>query len=334
MRSNKCFGTAFIQNYIQTAKPDDKFAFYGLSGSSMAEMERRVSVYLKWPVAAVFSMAGIYAVYFSPRNKFRTKYNLESFIKLQAKMWPVISPIVNFNPIRASARPPGSMVPDKLPIFAEALSPEEWLSWHGIPETNKIPDREAVRRAFLLQLGPRWNGLDGLPLHIQALCAAFAMKGVQKREESDALLGRLAECWSQKGGFKMTPKVESEVRGLLRDPNIGGKAADIAAKHAYRTTALLALLKWARNMGGVLAPAQFLWLRGTDRALWYPLNNLGRRSYHTEGAGAIAHFMAEENAKKPLPIPRIETAIVTLNKYMSTSTMPIPPREGDAKART
>ena len=94
---------------------------------------------------------------------------------------------------------------------------------------------------------------------------------------------------------------------------------------------MLGVLRWARAQGGVLAPAQFLWLRAEDRALWYPLNNLGRRAFHSEGAGAMAHFMAEEAAKKPLPIPRVDTAIVTLNTYLhdpEKRPIPIPPREG------
>ena len=244
-------------------------------------------------------------------------------------MWPVIAPIVNFNPIKTSARILGGLVPDKLPLFAEALSPEEWISWHRIVVTNNIPDREATRRAFVQQLGPRWNGIEMAPLYMQALFAAYALKGAQKREESDDFLGQIAVCWSEKGGLQLTPKIIKEIGRIIKDPELGGKAKAVAQQHAYRTTAMLAVLKWARSMGGVLAPAQFLWVRAVDRALWYPLNNMGRRSFHSEGAGAMAHFMAEQNAKKPLPIPRIDTAIITLNQYLATTGHPIPPREGD-----
>jgi intracellular multiplication protein IcmP len=324
--TNECFGTT----YLSAIPVQNQIYYFMLSGTSIAAIEKTAAFYIRWPLAAIFGGLALYIIYISPRNKFRTKHNLESFIKIQAKMWPVISPIVDFNPIKSSARAPGDTVPDKLPMFAEALSPEEWISWHRIPVTNGIADRETTRRAFLLQLGPRWNGLDGQPPYILALFAAFALKGVQRREESDELLGRLALCWSASGGFKMTPKVAEEVEKLIRDPKVGGKALDAAAAHAYRTTALLGTLRWSRMMGGVLAPAQFLWLRGTDRPLWYALNNLGRRSFHTEGAGAVAHFMAEQNAKKPLPIPRIDTAIVTLNQHLAEKGQPIPPREDDS----
>jgi intracellular multiplication protein IcmP len=325
--TNQCFGA----DYLANVPVEDSASYYSLSANGIGAIESGITQYIHWPLAAVFAGLGFYTMFYSPRNKFRTKHTLESFIKVQAKMWPVISPIVDFNPIKSSARIPGSMVPDKLPLFAEALSPEEWISYQRIPVTNNIPEREATRRAFLLQLGPRWNGLAGQPPYILSLFAAFALKGIQNREESDDLLGRLSQCWSAKAGFKLTPNIASEVAGLVRNSDIGGQALAVAEKHAYRTTAMLGVLGWARSKGGVLAPAQFLWLRGVDRTLWYALNNLGRRSFHTEGAGAMAHFMAEQNANKPLPIPRIDTAVVTMNQYLAERGLAIPPREGASR---
>ena len=60
-------------------------------------------------------------------------------------------------------------------------------------------------------------------------------------------------------------------------------------------------LWYARSEGGVLAPAQFLWLRGHDRALWYPLNNLGRKSFHIEAMGAMCQYKAEKRVSRPIP---------------------------------
>jgi intracellular multiplication protein IcmP len=329
--ANQCFGAANLAAMM----PDQSINYVELTGYSIAAMGRIVGIYLHWPLAIIILWIGFYSGFLSPRGKFKTRYNLEGFIKVQAKMWPVIAPIANFKPGEHSARVPGSTVPDKLPPFAEALSPEEWIAWHRISVTNGIPDREAARRAFGRQLGPRWVGIEGQPPHIRALYAAFALKGVQKREESDDLLSRLSLCWSLERGFRMTSEVSAEIDRLIRDQAVGGEAKNITSQHAYRTTAMLGMLKWARWMGGVLASAQFLWLRAADRSLWYPLNNLGRRSFHVEGSGALAHFMAEQNAKKPLLIPRIDTAIVALNQFLADPErhpMPIPSRE-EPKAR-
>ncbi len=321
-----CFGAN-----IATMPPDKALEYYNLSGYSINAIGYRVGYYLHWPLAALFIGLGYYAIFVSPRNKFKTKHTLESFIKIQAKMWPVIAPIVNFKPAEYSARVPGQAVPDKLPPMAEALSPEEWIAWHRIPVTNGIPDREATRRALIQQLGPRWQGsIESQSAYFRALFAAYSLKGVQRREEGDDLLGQISTCWSLKGGFQLTSELAGQVNRLLRDPKVGGEGVKTSNKHAYRTTAMLGVLKWSRNMGGVLAPGQFLWLRAAERGLWYPLNNLGRRSFHTEGSGAMAHFMAEESAQKALPIPRVDTAIVALNQFLADPDkrpMPIPERE-------
>ena len=328
-----CFGEGSLQQLSPEVAP----SVYNLSPLSLRVIADSTTVYMKWPLAFLVIGFALHSIFFSTLGRFKTRYNLESFIKIQALVWPVIQPIVNFNPVKFSARSSGQAVPDKLPLFAEALSPEEWLAFHRVPVVNGIPDRDAVRRAFLQQLGPRWQGeIGSLPPHMLALFAAFALKGVQRREESDDLLGRLATHWTPARGFSMDSTLASAMRKLAHDPAVGGKALEIANQYAYRTTAFLGILKWARMQGGVLAPGQFVWLRGEDRALWYPLNNLGRRAFHSEGAGAIAHYMAEVLAQKPLPMPRLDTAIVTINQYLAQTSAKIPPREepnGETKAR-
>jgi len=326
----RCFGA----EEMRKLSPAAAMNYYNVTTDSIGYVGKMAGSYLRWALLAMCAFFAYYAMFKSKRNQFKTRHNLESFIKIQSTMWPVITPIRDFNPTTYSARILGQAVPDKIPLFAEPFSPEEWLSYHRIPVMNGVPDRESVRRAFCLQLGPRWTGYDDLPIYMQGLAAAFALKGVQKREESDEFLGRLSVCWTADGGYKPSSELVAEIKKILKDPAIGGKALEVAGKYAYRTTALLGLLKWARFMGGVLAAAQFLWLRGVDRGLWYSLNNQGRRSFHTEGAGSIAHFMAEDQAGKALPIPRMDTAIVTLNIYMGGDTpVQVPPREEPAGAR-
>ena len=71
--------------------------------------------------------------------------------------------------------------------------------------------------------------------------------------------------------------------------------------------------------GGVLAPAQFVWLRAHDRALWYPLNNLGRQTLHMEAMGATAHYKAEKLAQRPIPRPKVVDAVKSLVEFMASN---------------
>jgi len=58
---------------------------------------------------------------------------LEAVIRDQAKTFKVIRPFIKFNPNHLTARPIGAPVPVDLPMFAEALSPEEWIAINEIP---------------------------------------------------------------------------------------------------------------------------------------------------------------------------------------------------------
>jgi intracellular multiplication protein IcmP len=292
-------------------------------------VSNRVGEYTRYPLVLFLLAAATFYTFFSKKTKFRTVYTLESLIKVQSKQWPVITPIVDFDPAKHNTRNPGDPVPDQLPIFAEALSPEEWVAFHRIPMVNKLPDRDAMRRAFQHQLGPRWTGLSCLTPPQRCLMAAFALKGAQRRRDGDALLGRVALAWHHTTDFVASAELNAEVDKVLKDEKLVSPMLRVAAQHAFRTTAILGVLKWARERGGVCAPAAFLWLRAHDRALWYPLNNLGRRTYHSEAAGVMAHYMAEKGAGKALPVPRLETAVLTMIQYWGNErfTPVVPPRE-------
>ncbi len=284
--------------------------------------------YYRYPVGLILGLIGCYVLWTQSSSRFKNKYGLESLMVVQAKTWPVISPILKFNPAKANMRAPGSRVPLELPPFAEALYPEEWMAYHRIRIIGGVPDRDQIRRALLPQLGDRFEGIDNLPEHLYCLLAAFALKGAQKRKESDTFLGEIATCWSVEHGFVATSAVKSKAARTLNDKKIVEPLLEIMSRHAYVTTAFLGVLFWARRQGGVLAPAQFVWLRAENRELWYPLNNLGRRAFHVEATGAIAHYQAEIDARRPLTMPRLDAAVVAIVQYMSETRPRIPEIEG------
>lgn len=284
-----------------------------------------VPQFLRWPGVVVLLILSFLGYRYAPRRKLRKIFTLEDLIKTQAIAWPVISPITKLNPAIGPQRAPGDTIPARLAPFAEALSPEEFIAFHHIPVENKIVDREAAIRAFTRQLGARWQGFDKLPWHYQAIAAALAVKGARRREEADRMLGELALCWSPASGFVLTPSLKSRIRQILRDPKVGGEAAKIMSAHAYVIPGMFRLLLWARERGGVLASATFLWLRAVDRALWYPLNNVGRRTFHAEAAGAVAHYYAEKFLRRPLIIPKVQGAVDSLIDHMKETEVPIPP---------
>ena len=224
--------------------------------------------------------------------------------------------------------------------FAEALTPEEWVAYKAIPMPNNELDRVTTRQCFLKQLGKRWRSPQKCPPYMQALYVAFSMKANNMRTESDEFLAELSKCWDPKKGMRFSKEVRKTMREHIDNPKTGRIMAKLALRHAFTTTAMLRLLQIARDQGGVLAPAQFLWLRAVDRHLWYPLNNLGRSAIHIESSGAIAHYRAEKSANKPIPNPKVEPAVDALIEYLNANgytgenpTQPIPPRDYRGESR-
>jgi intracellular multiplication protein IcmP len=269
-------------------------------------------------VVVVLLCFGVWALFRGPGSEHRRKYDLNTLIKKQSNIFPIVSPFIDFNPAKLPPRPPGAPVPAELPIFAEALSPEEWIVYNEIPVVDQKLDQEATTKAFAKQLGSRWRGAKHLEPYKQVLLAACCLKAARKRADADAMLGKLAQCWSDKKGLHVERQLLREARSVLSNGTLSSSTLKKCNEHAWETTALMRALTTAREEGGVLAPAQFVWLRAHDRALWYPLNNLGRQSLHMEAIGATAHFKAEKLAQRPIPRPKVSDSVKSLSEYIES----------------
>lgn len=314
-------------NFKQWYDVVPKYQPQELDNALMSKIAALALTPLKLPFAIILGLMGLWAGMYGPGTNHRQKFNLDGLIGAQAKNFPVIAPFVKFNPSNQPPRPPGSPVPAELPAFAEALAPEEWMAYNAIPVPDGNIDRNAAYVAFAKQLGPRWQGWEQLPPYKQVFLAMCCLKAARKRKEADDMGGRLANCWSFEKGMQLSKDraLLREARSVLKNRDLSGKTLKKVNNHAFQTTALLRALQTAREEGGVLAPAQFLWMRAFDRTLWYPLNNLGRQAFHMEAFGAMAHYKAEKLTERPIPRPKVERAIDSLVVYMkSDSARPIP----------
>lgn len=284
------------------------------------DVAQRTTVLAVYPLRIVFlvimGIMMVAIIFRGPGTQYRRRMGLEALMLEQAKVFPAIRPFLKFDPRKLPYRPPGAPVPSQLPMFSEALSPEEWLAYHEIAFHNGQLDYNRCYHALAEQLGRRWQGPKKLPLYAQGLYAVCALKMTRKRKESVELLNALADSWSGTKGFSASPKLRAKIAAVIKDPKLGGALQKFADQHAYETTAILRCMQRAREEGGVLAPAEFLWLRGIDRNLWYPLNNLGRKSYCAEAAGAMVHYTNELLAGQKIPTPRFDESIKGLEAYM------------------
>lgn len=279
-------------------------------------------------LSVLMILMGIIVLYYGPTSLFRREFSVEALLYEQSKVFPHMKPFIKFNPLKMDVRAPGSPVPSELPIFSEALSPEEWIAYNNIPMPDDQLDADIAFEAFAAQLGPRWQGIQKLEPYQRILLAGFCLKANRKRLESDLFIGRLTACWDHQSGLKLSRdrKLLSEAMKILRNKSMSEKMLKVMRQHAYRNTALMRALDFARSEGGVLAPSLFIWLRAHDRHLWYALNNLGKKAFHMEALGAMGHYLEEKRTHRPIPIPKVKDAVQALSDYMADPILarPIP----------
>ena len=297
--------------------------------SDVMEMLSHVSMYpLRLPCVGILGLIGMWSLLWGPGTEYRRKLDLNGLIGTQSKIFPIITPFVKFNPRDQPPRAPGAPVPAELPAFAEALAPDEWVAYNQIPVPDGRINEQAALIAFSRQLGPPWRGTQKMPPFKQILLAAFCLKASRKRKDADEMLGRIACCWTFENGLSLSKdrSLLRDAQKVLHDKSLSEKVLKNCNQHGFETTVMLRGLATAREEGGVLAPAQFVWMRAFDRTLWYPLNNLGRQSYHMEALGAMAHYKAERLTRRPIPRAKVQDAVRSISEYMkSARARPIPP---------
>lgn len=232
------------------------------------------------------------------------------------------------------------------PLWSSAAKPEEWLVMRGITKDLVIgeatPDMERrIRSALAEQLTRPWLGYDALPPVRRALAAAFSLYYGYVRNEGEALLNDLAILFEKTAGQpdKAGLGVSDMNAAILAEEGLEQRIAKILSHdrakalalildlHAFEETALMRMLLESRSTGadlmteiaaadsktkfsgrGLLPPAQFVWLKETDRALWYVLDSAGGNVAPAEAAGVFAHFLAERQFNMPLDIPYVHQA--------------------------
>lgn len=269
----------------------------------LSAVANTVGKYFSIPVAVILGFLGIMLYRHNAGQKFNRRITMESLVDMEKENWPQITPIAQLDLINTPL--------DEGP-WAMAMTPmlfAKKMDLLDVKEVNKKKMRfeaklkKAKARSLLaLQLGKPWTDLNDLPIHIKALFAIFAARGNRDREGAYGLMDQISRSTKHgKLDFNGVDKLLAKHAGAK---NVG----QVVGHHAYVLTVMASMLELART-DGVLATAEFLWLKPVDRRLWYTLNTVGRLTAVPEVAGVYAHWLAEKELMIPLRAPMIEEAV-------------------------
>ncbi len=310
---------------------------------------------------------------FRPDLAHRTVHDLASLVGSQCKRWPQSRYASRFlNLTGGSGNAPSSDVgaghayrqagqlvwtepPPMLPPHSGcSMRPEDWLEAQGYVSRrgrgkDRLSDEDCERlsedglcEAFDKQLGKPWKDFAGLAPCKRALAAAFACFHNYESEKGHDLMNRLSMLAVGRAAGRLgmdeaisrDGRLSAEIDEILDSSRSCGLNA-VAMRHAWETTAMIAMLMAARKDRGVVSSASFLWLKREDRDLWYALNNSGNAAIMAEAAGALAHFRAERQIGRPLRRPATrQAAVAFLENYFDLAPERVAKRRSLARFRT
>lgn len=246
--------------------------------------------------------------------RFTKKYTMDTLRQQEKNNWPQITPAVNENIIDLDIHTgPWAMAMNQmqfcktynlLSITTVADGKAVWRA-EGIKKAVLI--REKANKVFVYQMGPLWQSVAKLPIHTKALFAVFAARAEHDNEAAYRMLRQFSAYY--KDGRTNYNGVDE----LLSKYQNSKAVQRCIQKHAYVLTVMASMLELAR-VDGVLASADFLWLKLVDRRLWYMLNNVGRQTAFTEIAGPFAHWRTEKEMSRALKVPVIHMATEALHE--------------------
>jgi intracellular multiplication protein IcmP len=254
----------------------------------------------------------VMAIFIFKNHKFMRyvrAHNMETLMNQEQKNWPQICPVVNIDLMAMDInKGPWAMTMNPLQFCkAYKLVKVEMVgdmkaSWRAEGKVQATVLEEKANRVFSQQLGPLWAGPDKLPPHIKALFAVFVARAEHEPEVARNYLKKLSIS-AAKGQIDY-----SETEMILKKYYAKSKPTHIIEqRHAYVSTVMASMLEVART-DGVLASADFLWLKPMDRRMWQMLNNVGRSVAPCEIAGIYAHWLVEKQLLRPISVPMVEQA--------------------------
>ncbi|MDR0620954.1 MAG: hypothetical protein LBJ61_03645 [Deltaproteobacteria bacterium] len=309
-----------------------------------------------------------------PGRRFSRYHDMWSLLKISAKHFPCLSPIVKTGPITKMASFGGQWAIAATPLqfvlengllldpSGQPYRPGEVMDYRsGLPmagnpalgRQNSL-DVAKLRELLISQLGRRFGGRpDRLTGYRRALAAALLAHAMDMKTEAMAIFDSLSVSWDPKTHWLDDSAAESFLAGILPAPArqsapgpitapgpepdsvtesdpaakpLSGQAplpwaghgpglADLMGREAFENVWFMTLLELAR-VKGALPTSLWIWLKPTDRLLFYALNQVGGGVAWVEAAGAFSHREAERKAEKALAEPAVGPAMASMEKTL------------------
>lgn len=274
------------------------FDAYELSEWSVPKLSALSSIvrWVAFPIlGGVLAFYGFKVIGRNPASKYKRTFDMRKLAEAESSQWPWMLPVLDKDLI--------NMPIDQGP-YAMAMTEVQFARHYRLLESaDKLSiNKLHAQKLFATQLGRLWEGPKRLRTHERALYACFIAQICGKRSDCLDALAILTRSASA-GALDTTFTDE-----LLERHKDDKRVRLVVRRHAYVSTVMMAVLSKARRLGKI-SPSYMVWLRTYDRALWYTIQSLDRRTPFPEAAGIYAHYQSEQVAGMPIEYPFVAEAV-------------------------
>jgi intracellular multiplication protein IcmP len=304
----------FTEKVIPVGNTANAMSSVPVPFNDLVYIVKLVGEYLRYPVALILVILAAVVFYGHPTMRFKRTHNMKSLLEQERFNWPQIMPVSKVDLVKIHV--------EKGP-WAMALTPMQFAKKQKLlyeeRETSELTKigaqrekitvgllRAEAHQVFAMQLGQYWQDVSKLPMHVKALFGVFAARGNRDADSAKAMLDQL-------GRSSVTGQLDfSGAEELAKKYKDTPLVTRVIQRHSFVMTVMASMLELARE-DGVVASADFLWVKLVDRSLWFTLNAVGRQTPPTEVAGIIGHWLAEKKLGRRISVPMVEEAVKALD---------------------
>jgi intracellular multiplication protein IcmP len=288
--------------------------------------------YLRYPAIILLAFLSFFIFKVNVHLRLKKKFNMQTLAAQEQTNWPqikiatkvdLVNEDIDSGPWAMTMSPVQFAKRNKLAIIAVNENAASSFAKVKVAEFTLKLDKIRAERAFSVQLGRSFRGVAAMPPYRQAILAVFAARGCRNTKAATELMAQLAES-----GATGIPDCKG-VSELWKKHTGEKRVQEIFKQHAYEFTVFISMLLFARE-DGVVASADYLWVKPLDRRLWYVINNVGRQTPSVEVGGIFSHWNYEMALRRALSAPRIEEAVHALELALADVLYVPDPAEKEA----
>lgn len=256
--------------------------------------------YTRWIYMPFMVFFLVYVMFNAPLDKFKKVHTMASLKEQEVKVWPYIAPTVGLELVK------GDILKGK---WAVAQTEREFTSKHGLLDERGELIREKASKVFSSQLGEPWSGYANLKPYQKGIFAGLMLFIEGDRKGAEKWFGEMAVAF--KNGDSDYSFADTIYQKYANSKYLAGTLQ----RHFYVNTVFATLFQLAK-VDGVAASSLFVWLKPTDRRLWYTLNAVGGYAFFVECSGIMSHWLAEKSLGDPIITPATKTAVDGLHEAL------------------